>query len=104
MAYSLDLRRRVVAFVEGGGSKAEAARHFSVSRVTVYAWLSMGSELKAGNYPARRRTRLDWDALAQHVRDYPDLLLRERAAHFGVTANGIHHALKRLKITHKKNS
>ena len=40
MSYSLDLRERVVAFVREGGGKAGAARRFSVSRKTVYNWLS----------------------------------------------------------------
>ena len=31
MTYSVDLRQRVVKFVEAGGAKAEAARRFSVS-------------------------------------------------------------------------
>ena len=39
MTYSLDLRQRVVSFVEGGGSKSEASRVFRVGRNTVYSWL-----------------------------------------------------------------
>ena len=31
MTYSLDLRKRVVGFVENGGSKAEASRRFGVA-------------------------------------------------------------------------
>ncbi|MDR1282651.1 MAG: transposase, partial [Opitutaceae bacterium] len=31
-AYSLDLRRRIVEFVERGGSKVEAAERFGVGR------------------------------------------------------------------------
>jgi len=38
MAHSKDLRARVCAYVRGGGSKAEAARIFSVGRSQVYAW------------------------------------------------------------------
>jgi transposase len=39
MRCSLDLRRRVVAFVQQGGSKAEAARRFQVGEASVYRWL-----------------------------------------------------------------
>ncbi|MEM7591421.1 MAG: IS630 transposase-related protein [Cyanobacteria bacterium P01_A01_bin.83] len=35
ITYSVDLRQRVVAFVEAGGAKAEAARRFSVSEGSV---------------------------------------------------------------------
>ena len=40
MTYSKDLRKRVVAFVESGGSRAEAARLFEVSRWCVYDWIN----------------------------------------------------------------
>ena len=36
MAYSTDLRKRVLDFIEAGGKKAEAARRFSVERSTIY--------------------------------------------------------------------
>ena len=38
MAYSIDLRKRVVEFGEEGGSKAEAARRFRVSGWCVHDW------------------------------------------------------------------
>ena len=44
----------------------------------------------------------DKQELAEHVRAHPDMLLRERAAHFGVRVNAIWVALKRLRIA-KKN-
>ena len=46
-AYSLDLRRRVVRFVDGGRSRHEAAAHFDVSVAFVVklvaAWRATGS-------------------------------------------------------------
>lgn len=39
MAYSEDLKQRVVSFVAAGGSKKEAARLFAVARSTVFVWL-----------------------------------------------------------------
>jgi len=35
-ASALDLRERVVKFLQAGGSKVEAARRFAVGRRTVY--------------------------------------------------------------------
>ncbi|WP_147094454.1 IS630 transposase-related protein, partial [Nitrosococcus oceani] len=40
MRCSIDLRKRVIDFVRGGGSKAEAARRFQVGRASIYRWLS----------------------------------------------------------------
>jgi transposase len=96
----LVLRERVVGYVRGGGSPTQAARLFQISRVTLYRWLG-ASDLRPKPAKERRR-KLDKAALAAHVQDFPDALLRERAAHFGVRINSIWVALKKLKIT-KKN-
>jgi transposase len=39
MAYSLDLRKRVVDYVENGGGITKAAALFKVGRATIYRWL-----------------------------------------------------------------
>lgn len=97
MSYSLDFRQRVVAYVRDGGTKTEASRIFGIERRTLYHWLS-AKDLSP--HPAKTRKRkLDKAALAAHVRDYPDLVLRERAAHFGVRINSIWSALQALRIT-----
>ena len=44
-AYGLDLRERIVSFINGGGSKVEAAKRFGVARKTVYNYLTL---VKAG--------------------------------------------------------
>ena len=40
MRYSLDLRKRVLDFIQAGGSKTEAAKRFNVGRTTIYKWLN----------------------------------------------------------------
>jgi transposase len=100
LSYSVDLRERVVSYVRGGGSRTKASQLFQVGRTTLYRWLN-APDLQPKPAPERRR-KLDKAALAAHVRDYPDALLRERAAHFGVRINAIWMAMRKLKIT-KKN-
>jgi transposase len=100
--YGLDLRTRVVNFVHSGGSKAEAARRYEVSEATVYSWLKR-PDLKP-TIVKRRHRKLDWQAVAEHVRRYPDERLRDRAKHFGVTISSMHYALKQMKITRKKTA
>ena len=39
MRCSIDLRKRVLEFVNSGSSKSEAARIFKVSRSSIYTWL-----------------------------------------------------------------
>jgi transposase len=100
MSYSVDLRERVVSYVRRGGGPTEAARLFQVSRMTLHRWLG-AADLRPKPAKERRR-KLDKAALAAHVQEFPDALLRERATYFGVTINSIWVALKKLKIT-KKN-
>ena len=66
MTYSLDLRRRVVNYVEDSGSKAEASRIDQVSIWCVEDWCKR-DELKAKPQKGRSR-KLDWEALPHHVR------------------------------------
>jgi len=102
VSYSVDLRERVVSYVRGGGSPTTASELFQIGRTTLYRWLHL-SDLQPK--PAReRRRKLDKAALAAHVRDFPDALLRERAAHFGVSVNAIWVALQKLKITKKNHA
>jgi transposase len=39
MSYSIDLRERIIKFVEEGHSKTEAAKVFGISRFTILNWL-----------------------------------------------------------------
>jgi len=96
----MDLRERAIKYVRDGGSQAEAGRLFGVTSRTIYNWLHRDN--LAPTVVSTRRRKLDKRALAAHVRDYPDALLRERAAHFGVRVNAVWVALGRMKIV-KKN-
>ena len=102
MSYSVDLRERAVGYVRGGGGLTQAARLFQISRTTLYRWLG-APDLHPRPAKARRR-KLDKASLSAHVRDFPEALLRERAAHFGVTINSIWVALKKLAITKKNDA
>lgn len=100
MPYSLDLRERVVNFVEEGGSVSKAAQQYKVSRATIYRWL--GREDLKPTPVTRRKRKLDWEALKQDVEQHPDSKLVERAQKFGVRASAIFYALRKMKITRKK--
>ena len=100
MTYSVDLRKRAVAYVRSGGSQADASRIFKVTSRSIYNWLQR-DELSPKPHGSRCR-KLDKQALADHVRDFPDALLRERAAHFNVSVPSVWAALRKMNIV-KKN-
>jgi transposase len=100
MAYSIDLRERVLYYVRAGGSRSEASLLFGVDRKTIYHW--MKSKDLTPRYKETRQRKLDKVALMAHVRDYPDAFLRERAAHFDVSHQAVWMALRHLDVV-KKN-
>jgi transposase len=104
MAYSDDLRKRVLSFVARGGSKAEAARCFEVHLRTVFLWIEQGSEHRRGKPGPTTSRKFSRDELSERVKKQPDLLLKEHAAHFGVSLNAIRHALIQMGFSRKKNA
>jgi transposase len=104
MRCSRDLRKRVIDFVRGGGSKAEAARRFQVSRASVYNWTSVADGLAYRRPGPRGPRRLDWEALRKDVAARPDRTQKERARHFGVSRHCIWHALQQMDLSRKKNA
>ncbi len=101
MAYSLDLRKRVVKYIENGGSITQAAALFQVGRATIYRWLGR-QDLKPTQVKHRRR-KLDLPALEKDVAENPSARLIDRAKKFGVRPSTIHYALKKLKLRRRKS-
>ena len=104
MAYSSDLRKRVLDFIEAGGQKTQACRQFSIARATLYTWLNAEDPLARQKPGPRGPRNLDLNALEKHVADFPDQTQVERAASFGVSEFCIYYGLKTLGITRKKNT
>ena len=105
MIYSIDLRKRVIAFIENGGKKLEASRQFNVCRPTIDKWLLLKKEtgsLESPPLPPRSWRKLNPEALLAHVEAYPDGMLEDYAEHFQTSPSGVWRALKRLKMTRKK--
>ena len=104
MAYSTDLRKRVLDFIESGGKKSQASRRFSVDRSTIYRWLGAQDPLATQKPGPKTMRCLDETELKKHVADFPDLTQNERATHFGVLVSSIGYGLRKLGISRKKNT
>jgi transposase len=108
MAYSIDLRKRCVEYyVDGKHTKAETAKVFQVSTATVSRWRAefRDNGVWESTYKIGSRTprKLKYEELNAYVNEHPDAFLYEIAAKFGVSGEGVRNALKRYKITLKKN-
>jgi transposase len=114
-AYSQDLRERIVQAVEGGTSRAEAARRFCVSERTVRRYLrrqATTGSLAPVAYrrgPAPAIPPAQGAALLAQLRAYPDAtldehcLLWQREQGRAVSASTMCRAQQRLGWTHKKS-
>lgn len=103
MAYPSIMRERVLRYIEGGGSKIDASRLFGVGRATIFLWVKQGYSGKASKPGPRGSHKLDRAALIQLVEGNPDMMLKELASRLGVSINAVHHSLKVLGYTRKKN-
>ncbi len=102
MSYSIDLRKKVVDYVEHGGRIAQGTGLFQVGRATIYRWLGR-TDLRATKVKRRKR-KLHWQALEKDVKENPDARLIDRAKKFWVRPSAISYALKKMTITQKKNN
>ena len=113
-AYSVDLRGRVLAAVDGGTAVESVATLFSVS--VSYVYKALGRRRKTGETearPQRNHQKLKLaahhDAVAAEVRRRPDVTLEELRAwllaeHGMAVSNGLmHDTLVRLGLTLKKS-
>ena len=102
-AYGLDLRERVVSFVNAGGSKVEAAQRFRVARKPVYNYLTL---VKAGALAPKESwgswKKFEPAKLRAYVAKHPDATLWEIGRAFKGTDVGALLALRLLGITLKK--
>jgi transposase len=111
--YSEDLRRRIVLAVEGGMSKAQAARTFSVSLSSVKRYVnkvqrgeSLAPKKKPGSLPKldeKARTLLEDD-----LQERPYLTLQDRCDYIraitgvSMSRSTMCRAIARTGSTHKK--
>jgi transposase len=102
--YSIDLRQRVLQYLEKTDDKMKASQLFQVGIATIYRWVARRKQ--NGNIePLTRKStykKIDDQKLIAYVEQNPDHFLSEIAKHFGLTLQAIFYALRRLKITRKK--
>ena len=105
MSYDSKYRQRALEYWAEGHTKIETAKVFNVSTFSLQEWKS---QLKnTGKLEAKKRKetwrKIDPEKLKEYVREHPDAYLREIAEVFGCTDAAVLYALRRLKITRKKN-
>ena len=103
LAHSEDLRKRVVDFVEKGGSKAEAQRLFQVSEWCVYDWLKRGKNLKAGKPGPTGPRKFKLNDFERLVLEKPEAYLDELGKDLNIGKTTAWRACQILGLSRKKN-
>ena len=100
MTYSTDFRKKVLSIKEQENlTFCETAKRFGVGQSSLVRWSQNIEPQRTRNQPT---VKLNWEAKASEVEEYPDSYQYERAARFGVSRPGIAYALRQLKISRKK--
>jgi len=105
MAYDSVFRRRALDYWADGHTKKETALVFKVNPDTLQKWKKQYKETGNLESKTRRETwrKIDPERLQAYVTEHPDAYLKEIATEFNCSDMAILKALRRLKITRKKN-
>jgi len=105
MAYEEKFREKVMMFLDKGNTAVKAHEVFGVSRSTMREWekirVETGKLEKRSLY--RTPSKLCPNKLQAYITENPDSYLREIAEEFNCTEPAVFYALKRMKVTRKKN-
>jgi len=105
MSYDIKFRERAIEYWQEGHTQRATAAVFKVNPGTLQKWKSQLA--KSGSLTPKKRRKswrkIDPTRLAEYVSQHPDAYLKEIAQEFNCTDVAILIALRRLKITRKKN-
>jgi transposase len=103
MAYSIDYKKRALAYKDEGHTFKELFEAFKIPSATYYDWKDKHERgILDVKIKRTRNRKVDPAKLKKVVEEQPDLYLRELAAIFDVSETAIHKRLKNLNITVKK--
>ena len=106
MAYSIDLREKVIEYLEEGNSQRSASKVFNINLTTVNEWSQKyhkTGSLEVTKPPASFK-KIDPAKLMEFIDRHPDAYLSEIALKFNCSEMAVSKALRRLGITRKKRS
>jgi transposase len=114
MALSIDLRKRVIAAVDGGMRITDAAKTFQVGRRLIYTWLDLRKRTnslspKSGYQKGHSHKITDWDEFRKFIeknshRTVKGMIVEwTKANNNTVSESAMERWLKKIGYTSKKN-
>jgi len=103
-AYSIDLREKVIQFIQSGKTQIEAAKTFNIHKSTINHWLSRLR--KEGSLKAKAnlgsKSKINIDELIRCITNNPNLRLIDLKKIFEISIVSLHKWLKKLGFVYKK--
>ncbi len=102
MSYSKDFREKVFEIKRKEKLSTESvAERFGISSRSIFRWKYKPEPSKTRKKAA---TKINMGDLKKDIKINPDAYLEERAERLKVSISCVFYALKRLKVTYKKNT
>ena len=103
MAYSLDLREKVIKRRQTH-TLQQTSNTFKIAKTTILDWERLLAETGSlEKRPLERgHKKIDPAALSEFILEFPDAYLHEIGEHFGASAPAVFYALENQSITLKK--
>ena len=102
MTYETSFRKQVFKIKEQEKlTYQQTSKRFGINIRTLFRWKHKPIDTKRRNKPA---TKINMEALKKDIDNRPDDYNYEPAARFKVSTQAIWAAMRRLKISHQKNS
>ncbi len=103
--FSLDLREKVIKFLESGKTQSEASRVFKLNPKTVHAWITRYKT--EGHYLPRVRLgakpSIDKEKFIEYIKNNPTSRAEDIGIEFEISASGARYWLHKLGFSYKKN-
>ena len=107
MAFSLDLRERVISYIQAGHNQSDTSKTFNLGIGTILNWIKLYQEtgsLSPRPHGGGFQSKVDAEEFKKYVENYPDQTLHEMGEHFGISHEGVAYNLRKHGFVHKKNS
>lgn len=103
--YSMDLREKVIKFIEAGNSQRQASIVFEINKMTINKWY-LRYQREGHCQPKVRlgaKPSIEKEEFIQHVTSHPNDRAEDIARQFNLSASGARYWLKRLDFSYKKS-
>jgi transposase len=105
-AYSKDLRKRVIEYIEEGNNYTSASSRYNISRETARKWhIRYKTEGHYDQKPRKgKKSRIIRTEFENYVKLHSGATLAQIGSHFKMTARSVHYYMEKFGFVYKKKS